>query len=88
MAKLLQPRNRSTKKISVLKPVRATAKPHSQQPTLVAAWIPAPEISTSSPRSLPVTQALGHILVDDFILIEVVRGSEITKPAFLGFIGA
>ena len=28
-------------------------------------------------------QALDHILVDDFILIDVMSGSEITKPAFL-----
>ena len=28
-------------------------------------------------------QALDHILTDDFILIDVMSGSEITKPAFL-----
>ena len=33
-------------------------------------------------------QALDHILVDDFILIDVMSGSEITKPAFLAFIGS
>jgi ketosteroid isomerase-like protein len=34
------------------------------------------------------TQALDHILVDDFMLIDVMKGSEITKPAFLAFIGS
>ncbi len=33
-------------------------------------------------------QALDHILVDDFILVDVMSGSEITKPAFLAFIGS
>ena len=33
-------------------------------------------------------QALDHILVDDFILIDVMSGSEITKPSFLAFIGS
>jgi ketosteroid isomerase-like protein len=33
-------------------------------------------------------QALDHILVDDFILIDVMSGSEITKPAFLAIIGS
>src|SRR5258705_9223072 len=33
-------------------------------------------------------QVLDHILVDDFILIDVMSGSEITKPAFLAFIGS
>ena len=33
-------------------------------------------------------QALDRILVDDFILIEVMSGSEITKPAFLAAIGS
>ena len=33
-------------------------------------------------------QALDHILADDFILIDVMSGSEITKPAFLAFIGS
>ena len=33
-------------------------------------------------------QALDHILTDDFILIDVMSGSEITKPAFLAFIGS
>ena len=33
-------------------------------------------------------QALDHILVDDFILIDVMSGSEITKPAFLALIGS
>ena len=34
------------------------------------------------------TQALGRILTDDFILIDVMSGSEITKPAFLAAIGS
>ena len=34
------------------------------------------------------TQALDRLLVDEFILIDVMSGSEITKPAFLGFIGS
>src|SRR5258706_10322810 len=33
-------------------------------------------------------QALDHILVDDFILIDVMSGSEVTKPAFLAFIAS
>jgi len=33
-------------------------------------------------------QALDHILTDDFILIDVMSGSEITKPAFLTAIGS
>ena len=33
-------------------------------------------------------QALDHILTDDFILIDVMSGSEITKPDFLAFIGS
>ena len=33
-------------------------------------------------------QALDHILVDDFILIDVMSRSEITKLAFLAFIGS
>src|SRR6266481_7177935 len=33
-------------------------------------------------------QALDHILADDFILIDVMCGSEITKPAFLTAIGS
>jgi len=33
-------------------------------------------------------QALGRILADDFILIDVMSGSEITKPAFLAAIGS
>ena len=33
-------------------------------------------------------QALDHILADDFILIDVMSGSEITKPAFLAAIGS
>ena len=33
-------------------------------------------------------QALDHILADDFILIDVMSGSEITKPAFLTAIGS
>jgi ketosteroid isomerase-like protein len=33
-------------------------------------------------------QALDGILVDDFILIDVMSGSEITKPAFLAAIGS
>src|SRR2546427_13000551 len=33
-------------------------------------------------------QALDHILTDDFILIDVMSGSEITKPAFLAAIGS
>ncbi len=33
-------------------------------------------------------QALDHILTDDFILIDVMSGSEITKPAFVAFIGS
>src|SRR5437870_11368834 len=34
------------------------------------------------------TQSLDRILVDDFILIDVMSGSEITKPAFLAAIGS
>ena len=33
-------------------------------------------------------QALNRILADDFILIDVMSGSEITKPAFLAAIGS
>ena len=33
-------------------------------------------------------QALDHILTDDFILIDVMSGSEISKPDFLAFIGS
>jgi len=33
-------------------------------------------------------QALDRILTEDFILIDVMSGSEITKPAFLAFIGS
>ncbi len=33
-------------------------------------------------------QELDHILTDDFILIDLMSGSEITKPAFLAFIGS
>ena len=33
-------------------------------------------------------QALDHLLVDDFILVDVMSGSEITKPAFLAAIGS
>ena len=33
-------------------------------------------------------QALDHILTDDFTLIDVMSGSEITKPDFLAFIGS
>ncbi len=33
-------------------------------------------------------QALDRILIDDFILIDVLSGSEITKPAFLAGIGS
>ena len=33
-------------------------------------------------------QVLDHFLVDEFILIDVMSGSEITKPAFLAFIGS
>jgi len=33
-------------------------------------------------------QALDHILVDDFILIDVMSGSEIAKADFLAFIGS
>ena len=33
-------------------------------------------------------QALDHILADDFILIDVLSGSEITKPAFLAATGS
>ena len=33
-------------------------------------------------------QVLDHILVGDFILIDVMSGSEITKPAFLAAIGS
>lgn len=33
-------------------------------------------------------QELEHILTDDFILIDVMSGSEITKPAFLAFLGS
>jgi hypothetical protein len=31
-------------------------------------------------------QALDRILVDDFLLVDVMSGSEITKPAFLAAI--
>ena len=33
-------------------------------------------------------QALDHMLVDDFILIDAMSGSEITKSDFLAFIGS
>ena len=33
-------------------------------------------------------QALDHLLVDDFILVDVMSGSEISKPAFLAAIGS
>ena len=33
-------------------------------------------------------QALDRLLVDDFILVDVMSGSEITKPAFLAAIGS
>jgi len=33
-------------------------------------------------------QELDHILTDDFILIDLMSGSEITKPAILAFIGS
>jgi ketosteroid isomerase-like protein len=33
-------------------------------------------------------QALDRILVDDFIMVDVMSGSEITKPAFLAAIGS
>lgn len=34
------------------------------------------------------TQKLNHILTDDFILIDVMRGGEIPKPALLEIIGS
>jgi ketosteroid isomerase-like protein len=33
-------------------------------------------------------QALDHLLTDDFVLIDVMSGSEIAKPAFLAFIAS
>jgi hypothetical protein len=33
-------------------------------------------------------QALDRIMTDEFILIDVMGGSQIAKPAFLAFIGA
>jgi hypothetical protein len=33
-------------------------------------------------------EGLGRVLADDFILIDVMKGSEITKPALLAVIGS